>query len=101
MELLRAARGVTHGRAFAFGRLDGILACVAAGMGFALLPPAVVTAQPTRFAVHYCAIDADIGEVTTWLATPHPDGWSPALAASVDTLSADSFQDHLPQPVTR
>lgn len=87
IELLLASRGVTHGRIFDFGTVDGILGCVAAGMGFALLPRAAVIQHQHRLALHYCAIPRRIGDVTTHLALAHPSGWSPALEAFADTVT--------------
>lgn len=81
IERLLGDRGVYGSRIFEFGSIDGILGCVAAGMGYALLPEAVVAAQQSRFAVHYLALPDHIGDVTTcWAALDKP-GWSPALAA--------------------
>lgn len=52
IELLFAASGISAARIMEFGTLDAILACVAAGMGYALLPAATVEAQKYRFSIH-------------------------------------------------
>ncbi|MES1938258.1 LysR family transcriptional regulator [Salinisphaera hydrothermalis C27AD] len=81
IERLLAHQGIAGGRIFEFGSIDGILGCVAAGMGYALLPKAVVEAQQSRFAIHHVDLPDDIGHVTTWFATTAVAGWSPALVA--------------------
>ncbi|WP_423820612.1 LysR substrate-binding domain-containing protein [Salinisphaera sp. SPP-AMP-43] len=81
IERLLAHQGVYGSRIFEFGSIDAILGCVAAGMGYALLPEAVVVAQQSRFAIDYLALPEDIGCVTTCWVAPQKPGWSPALAA--------------------
>ncbi|RKR03374.1 DNA-binding transcriptional LysR family regulator [Kushneria sinocarnis] len=81
IERLLARQGIAGGRIFEFGSIDGILGCVAVGMGYALLPKAIVEAQQSRFAIHYLELPEDIGHVTTWFAATTPDGWSPALVS--------------------
>ncbi|MGN8160118.1 LysR substrate-binding domain-containing protein [Salinisphaera sp. RV14] len=81
IERLLARQGIAGGRVFEFGSIDAILGCVAAGMGYALLPKAVVDAQQSRFAIHYLDLPDDIGHVATWFAATEVAGWSPALVA--------------------
>lgn len=90
IELLLAEHGVTHGRIFEFGTVDGILGCVSAGMGYALLPQAVVARHQGRLALHTCPVPEPIGRVTTYLAAPKSEGWSPALTAFVDAVQAQA-----------
>lgn len=90
IELLLAAFGVTQGRIFEFGTVDGILGCVAAGMGYALLPQSVVAQHQDRLALHVCPVPRHIGQVSTCLSTPRSDGWSPALAAFVEAVTAQT-----------
>ncbi len=90
IELLLAEHGVTHGRIFEFGTVDGILGCVSAGIGYALLPQAVVSQHQDRLALHSYPISARIGRVTTYLAAAEPDGWSPALNAFFEAVSVQA-----------
>ena len=89
IELLLASLGVSAVQIMELGTLDAILGCVAAGMGYALLPRAVVQAQRARFAVHCCPLPAaqeEIAQVTTCLVTGLEAGWSPALREFVRLL---------------
>ena len=72
---------VASARIFEFGSIDGILGCVAAGVGYALLPQGVVQARQSRLPIHDRALPDDIGTVVTRFAAPAVQGWSPALAA--------------------
>lgn len=90
IELLLAARGIAATRIMELGTLDAILGCVAAGMGYALLPRAVVQAQQHRFGVHVCPLPDDlppgIAEVDTCFVAGPGAGWSPALHACAQML---------------
>ena len=89
IELLLASQGITSARIMELGSLDAILGCVAAGMGYALLPQSVVQAQQARFGVQGCALPpglADIARVDTCLVTGPEASWSPALRAWVQLL---------------
>lgn len=81
VERLLAREGVAGGRIFEFGSIDGILGCVAAGMGYALLPKTVVEAHQSRFAIHTLDLPADIGDVVTRFVATATVGWSPALVS--------------------
>ena len=92
IELLMAARGVPAVRIMELGMLDTILGCVAAGMGYALLPRALVEAQQPRFGVHWCALpppQAAIGVVDTCFVTGPQASWSPAVRALVKLLQEE------------
>ncbi|MDR0227333.1 MAG: LysR family transcriptional regulator [Burkholderiaceae bacterium] len=93
IELLLAAQGITA-RIMEMGSLDAILGCVAAGMGYGLLPRSVVEAQQHRFGVHATALPGtlarDVARVETWFATPARPGWSPALHACARLLGIDT-----------
>jgi DNA-binding transcriptional LysR family regulator len=89
IELLLASQGITSARIMELGSLDAILGCVAAGMGYALLPQSVVQAQQARFGVQGCALPpglADIARVDTCLVSGPEASWSPALRAWVQLL---------------
>ena len=90
IELLLASQGVTAARIMEMGTLDAILGCVAAGMGLALMPQALMQTQTARFAVHCLRLPPPlrqhIGVIDTWLVAPQPAGWSPQLHALVRQL---------------
>lgn len=90
IELLLASQGITSARIMEFGTLDAILGCVAAGMGLAFMPMALLHNQPSRFAVHWLRLPpplrSQIAAITTWLVAPQPQGWSPQLHALVQRL---------------
>lgn len=90
IELLLASQGITSTRIMEMGTLDAILGCVAAGMGLALMPRALMQTQQTRFAIHWVRLPpplrAQIGMVDTWLVAPETAGWSPQLHALVGQL---------------
>lgn len=90
IELLLANQGITAVHIMELGTLDAILGCVAAGMGYALLPQAVVASQQHRFGVHWCQLPAplqpNIARVDTCFVTGAQTGWSPALRALAQLL---------------
>ena len=90
IELLLASQGITSTRIMELGTLDAILGCVAAGMGFALMPLALMETQQSRFGTHCLRLPeplrSQIGVVDTWLVAPEQQGWSPQLRALVDKL---------------
>lgn len=92
IELLLASQGITGARIMEMGSLDAILGCVAAGMGFALMPLALMRSQQSRFGVHTLVLPdplrSQIALVDTWLVAPEREGWSPQLHALVDLLTA-------------
>lgn len=88
IELLLASRGVNAGRIFELGSLDAMLGCVAAGMGYALLPEAIVQAHQQRFNVGFVRLPDAIAKVDTYFAAAEPASWTPALAGFNTTLDA-------------
>lgn len=90
IELLLASQGITATRIMEMGTLDAILGCVAAGMGFALMPQALMHSQQARFGVHCLTLPeplrSRIGVVDTWLVAPPQTGWSPQLKALAEKL---------------
>lgn len=90
IELLLASQGITGARIMEMGSLDAILGCVAAGMGLALMPLALMQTQQARFAVHTLVLPeplrSQIAIVDTWLVAPDAAGWSPQLHALADLL---------------
>ena len=102
VELLLAAHGVTAGHIMELGSLDAILGCVAAGMGWALLPQAVVQAQQHRFALHLRRLPeplrTSLAQVDTYLVTGPRAGWSAALQAlAVELLGPEHGQQRQQQ----
>ena len=93
IELLMAAMGISAVRIMELGMLDTILGCVAAGMGYALLPRSLVESQQQRFDVHYMPLpgpfNADLAWVETFYATGAIAGWSPAMHAFAQLLGID------------
>lgn len=93
IELLLASQGITSARIMEMGTLDAILGCVAAGMGFALMPRALMHMQQARFGIHCTPLPeplrSQIGVVDTWLVAPQPQGWSPQLRALVQQLGME------------
>lgn len=86
IELLLASYGVNAGRIFEFGSLDAMLGCVAAGMGYTVLPRGTVDAHQHRFGIHTLALPKSISHVDTYFVTPEPATWTPALASFAETL---------------
>ena len=94
LEAILAVRGATGVRRFEFGTLDGIVGCVAAGVGVTLLPRGV--AEPARrdgqVAIHELpAAEARVGTV---LVRRRDAYVSSALGAFLATV-----QDCQPQPM--
>ncbi|RDE22679.1 LysR family transcriptional regulator [Motiliproteus coralliicola] len=90
VELFLASVGVSATRMFEFGSIDGMLGCVAAGMGYTLMPLSTVEAYRQRFEIDYLALPAQIGELDTYFATAAPDSWTPSLARFIETFEAES-----------
>ena len=93
IELLMAAMGISAVRIMELGMLDTILGCVAAGMGYALLPRSLVESQQQRFDVHWMPLpapfDKDLAWVNTCFVTGAVSGWSPAMHAFAQVLGID------------
>ncbi|WP_435101932.1 LysR substrate-binding domain-containing protein [Arhodomonas sp. AD133] len=88
IELYLAERGVSAARIFEFGTVEAMLGCVAAGMGYAMLPQAIVSAQGPRFGVHGLALPGHVAEVVTRFVCPPLQAQSAALKAFVACLNA-------------
>lgn len=90
VELLLHEMGVSAARMMELGSLDAILGCVAAGMGWALMPQAVVQAQQHRFGVHMRRLPAPLrprlAQVQTFWVAGARAGWSPGLQALAQRL---------------
>lgn len=97
IELLMASQGVPAVRIMELGMLDTILGCVAAGMGYALLPRSLVEVQQQRFAVHWMALPGPEGAALAWVdtcfVTRTGAGWSPALRAFAQLLQVSPPQE--------
>ena len=86
IELLLASHGVNSGRIVEFGSLDALLGCVAAGMGYTVLPRGTADAHQHRFGIKMLELPASIANVDTYFVAPEPEIWTPALASFADTL---------------
>jgi DNA-binding transcriptional LysR family regulator len=67
-----------------------MLGCVAAGMGYTVLPRITVEAHRHRFGIHTMELPSDIANIDTYFVTPEPATWPPALARFVDTLRQEA-----------
>jgi len=79
IELLLSNLGIHAKRITEFGSIDGILGCVAAGMGYTLMPLSTIEDHQHRFDISYCEIPEHIAMMDTYFVTSKADGWSPAL----------------------
>ena len=93
VELLLASHGISSARIFDFGTLDAILGCVAAGMGYALLPQAVVEAHADRFGIHACLLPEEIGAVDTWFVARSQECWTPTLQRFAESVLPPRHDD--------
>ena len=89
IELLLASHGVYGARIFDFGSLDGMLGCVSAGMGYALLPEGIVASHQHRFNLYSQALSTEIADVTTYFAAAERESWSPALEVFYQALGLE------------
>jgi DNA-binding transcriptional LysR family regulator len=92
LEAALAAKGVVGLRRLEFGTIDGILGCVAAGLGVSLLPRSVVgaAAREGRVALH--ALPADEAEVATVFICRKDAFVSSALTAFLDCARPRAVQ---------
>ncbi len=99
LETLLAARGLIGVRRLEFGTLDGIIGCVAAGIGVTLLPRAVVAnaAAEGRIAIH--ALPPDEARVETVLVRRHDAFVSTALSRFIDLARDHLLGEASPQKV--
>ena len=86
IELLLAAQGVNAGRIFELGSLDAMLGCVAAGMGYTVLPRGTVEAHQHRVEIHTVELATSIANIDTYFVAPKSETWTPALASFAETL---------------
>jgi DNA-binding transcriptional LysR family regulator len=84
---LRAEGRIPY-RIMEFGSIEGIMGCVAAGMGVSFLPRSVTR----RLQHHNCSLltlPEEVAHITTWLATRRDKQFSPAMQAFLNTLGED------------
>ncbi len=93
LEALLASRGIVGARRLEFGTLDGIIGCVAAGIGVTLLPRAVAVkaAAERRVALH--ALPPSEARVATVLVRRRDCFMSMALSRFIDMV-----REHLAAP---
>lgn len=90
LEALLGARGLVGVRRLEFGTLDGIIGCVAAGIGITLLPRAVVAKAAAAGQVAIHALPPAEARVETVLIRRHDSFVSTALSRFIDLA-----RDHL------
>jgi LysR family transcriptional regulator, cell division regulator len=92
LEEILARRGIAGLRRLEFGTIDGIVGCVAAGLGVTLLPKSIVTAavRDGRVAVH--ALPANDALVDTVFIRRRDAFLSSALTAFLRSLKPDVSQ---------
>ncbi|WP_336597486.1 LysR family transcriptional regulator [Paraburkholderia bengalensis] len=90
LDLLLAEMGVTPVAALAFGSIEAIVSCVAAGIGITLLPQAIVSdaAQQNRVAVH--ALTSDTARMETLFVRRRDAYLSSAMRAFLDVARAQA-----------
>jgi DNA-binding transcriptional LysR family regulator len=76
--------GIIPGQVMELGTLDGIMSCIAAGMGITLLPRSVVEGHSTRQAVHCHELPAEFAHVKTVFIRNKDTIVTPALTAMLD-----------------
>lgn len=81
LEQYLSSQGGHRGRIMEFGTLDGILGCVAAGMGVTALPRSTVLRHRDRFRISVGALPRWYAETVTYLVCRVESRRSPALAA--------------------
>ncbi len=86
IDLFLSSQGVTATRIFEFGSIDGILGCVAAGMGYTLMPLSTVKIHRQRFDIDYLELPPAIAKLDTYFATAAPETWTPVLARFIEAL---------------
>ncbi|KAG1707809.1 HTH-type transcriptional regulator YofA [Nymphon striatum] len=90
IELLLSHYGVTATKIFEFGSIDGILGCVAAGMGYALMPLSTVEIHRLRYDIDYIELPSAIADLDTYFATAEPETWTPALSHFVNMIDQEN-----------
>jgi DNA-binding transcriptional LysR family regulator len=89
LEAILAARGIADARRLEFGTLDGIVGCVAAGVGVTLLPRAVVESTARAGQVRLHALPMVEAKVTTVLVRRRDAYVSSALDAFLTVVRND------------
>jgi DNA-binding transcriptional LysR family regulator len=82
--------GIIPGQVMELGTLDGIMSCVAAGMGITLLPRSVVEGHGTRHDVRCHALPAEFAHVKTVFIRSRDSIVTAAMAAMID-LAHEQF----------
>lgn len=77
--------GVVPNQVMELGTLDGILSCVAAGMGVTLLPKTIAEQFETRLAIRYHRLPAELANITTVFIRRKDAIPNSALTAFLDT----------------
>jgi DNA-binding transcriptional LysR family regulator len=76
--------GIIPGQVMELGTLDGIMSCVAAGMGITLLPRSVVEGHAARQDVRCHTLPAEFSRVKTVFIRNKDTVATPALIALID-----------------
>jgi DNA-binding transcriptional LysR family regulator len=87
---LMGSQGVNAPAVMEFGTLEGILGCVAAGMGITLLPRKVVSGWASRAQVAMHPLDEDIARSQTAFIRRTDATLSPAMARFLEQVEATS-----------
>jgi DNA-binding transcriptional LysR family regulator len=87
IEQLLSSCGINATRIFEFGSIDGILGCVASGMGYTIMPLSTVEAHRHRFEIDYLKLPSTIANIDTYFVTAKQSTWTPSLARFVDILN--------------
>jgi len=82
--------GVIPGQVMELGTLDGIMSCIAAGMGITLLPRSVAESHGERYAVQCHELPPEFANVKTVFIRNKDTVVTPALTALLD-LSHEQF----------
>ncbi|MFM0336263.1 LysR family transcriptional regulator [Paraburkholderia fungorum] len=82
--------GLVPNQVMELGTLDGILSCVAAGMGVTLLPKTVAESYGSRQAIRYHQLPPEFANVKTVFIRRNDTMITPALAAFIG-LARDQF----------
>lgn len=89
IEQLLSSCGINATRIFEFGSIDGILGCVASGMGYSIMPLSTVEAHRHRFEIGYLNLPPSIANIDTYFVTAKESTWTPSLTRFVDILKTN------------
>jgi DNA-binding transcriptional LysR family regulator len=95
LERLLLDRGAVAVRLMEFGTLEGILGCVAVGMGFTLLPADVVAASHSARRLRTHELPDDVARVETMFVHRDEPAATPALRRFLAHLSSPTEPDVL------